>query len=56
MFVSDMKILKYLSLGETDDTKLGEMIASHGKLLKQAMKCMYTKTKILSSFLEGKVN
>lgn len=56
MFVSDMKILKYLSLGETDDTKLGEMIASHGKLLKQAMKCMYTKTKILSSFFEGKVN
>lgn len=34
----DMKILKYLSLGETDDSKLGEMIANHGKLLKQAMK------------------
>ncbi|XP_045204009.2 putative methyltransferase NSUN7 isoform X2 [Mercenaria mercenaria] len=34
----DMKILKYLSLGETDDTKLGEMIANHGKLLRQAMK------------------
>ncbi|XP_060576770.1 putative methyltransferase NSUN7 isoform X2 [Ruditapes philippinarum] len=34
----DMKILKYLSLGETDDTKLGEMIANHGKVLRQAMK------------------
>ncbi|KAL4229770.1 hypothetical protein ACF0H5_010161 [Mactra antiquata] len=34
----DMKILKYLSLGETDESKLGEMIANHGNLLKQAMK------------------
>ncbi|XP_052795008.1 putative methyltransferase NSUN7 [Mya arenaria] len=34
----DMKILKYLSVGETDDSKLGEMIASHGALLKHAMK------------------
>ncbi|XP_052276864.1 putative methyltransferase NSUN7 isoform X1 [Dreissena polymorpha] len=34
----DMKILKYLSLGETDETKLGEMIASHGAVLRHAMK------------------
>lgn len=34
-----MKILKYLSIGETDDTKLGEMIVNHGAILRQAMKC-----------------
>lgn len=39
LYILDMKILKYLSIGETDDTKLGEMIVNHGAILRQAMKC-----------------
>ncbi|WAQ99050.1 NSUN7-like protein, partial [Mya arenaria] len=34
----NVKVVLYLSVGETDDSKLGEMIASHGALLKHAMK------------------
>ena len=41
MFSSDMKILKDLSVGETDLTRLGELIGNHGALLKQAMKCKF---------------
>ena len=37
--MTDMKILKDLSTGETDMTKLGELIGNHGALLKHAMKC-----------------
>ena len=36
-----MKILKELSTGETDLTKLGELIGNHSALLKHAMKCKY---------------
>lgn len=39
--MTDMKILKDLSTGETDMTKLGELIGNHGALLKHAMKCEY---------------
>ena len=39
--MTDMKILKDLSTGETDMTKLGELIGNHGALLKHAMKCKY---------------
>ncbi|KAJ8298194.1 hypothetical protein KUTeg_024725 [Tegillarca granosa] len=37
----DAKILKDLSVGETDLTKLGELVGQHGNLLKHAMKCKY---------------
>ena len=47
--VSDMKILKFSSLGETDETKLGEMIGNHGALLKQAMKCKLNFVLVISS-------
>ena len=39
--ISDMKILKYLSVGQTDDSRLGEMIGNHGAILRQAMKRKY---------------
>lgn len=35
----DMKILKDLSVGETDTTKLGELSIQHNEQLKHAMKC-----------------
>lgn len=34
----DMKILKDLSVGETDESKLGELAGQHNELLKHAMK------------------
>ncbi|KAL5011527.1 hypothetical protein ScPMuIL_010078 [Solemya velum] len=34
----DMKILKDLSIGETDLTRLGELVGEHGKLVRHAMK------------------
>ena len=41
----DMGILKYLSRGEVDQAKLGELITQHNKILKHAMQC-----KIFSRF------
>ena len=35
----DMGILKYLSRGEVDQAKLGELITQHNKILKHAMQC-----------------
>ena len=42
ILITDMKILKDMSRGETDMTRLGELIGNHGALLKQAMKCKLT--------------
>ena len=37
----DMGILKYLSRGEVDQAKLGELITQHNKILKHAMQCKF---------------
>lgn len=34
-----MKILKDLSIGETDMSKLGDLTAKHTELLKHTLKC-----------------
>lgn len=36
-----MKILKDLSIGETDMSKLGDLTAKHTELLKHALKCRF---------------
>lgn len=37
-----MKILKDLSIGDTDISKLGDFALKHTELLKHALKCKYT--------------
>ena len=39
IFVTDMSILRDLSLGYTDDGKLGELVVKHNTTLKHALRC-----------------
>ena len=39
--IADMSILKDLSVGYTDESKLGELVVRHNSLLKHALRCKY---------------